>query len=282
MYGHPGISIFAPNNRIYTIWNCLDSLCYSPYQIHLRFLENEIWAAPRVWAHYLPMRHPSIDYSHGQPQDTLSFGYEDSTSGTMQASFYGGNGGGHPTQGYSTYPVVSTVGPTWSYLLWQDDSVGTSCICYSLYYSYGGWVHGILNTQESARLPNVCGAYAVWTQGDSAPYSIYFADFGYPIGIQENASTSWMNISIRPNPFTEMTTINISMVHGAERIDIKIYDASGRLVRTFNELLSDISNQSSVVWSGNDDSGNALPAGVYLCCVSNQHQTTIMKVIKAD
>jgi hypothetical protein len=282
VYGHPGISIVAPNNRIYTIWDCLDSLCYSPYQLHLRYLENEIWAAPRVWAHHLPMRHPSIDYSHGQPQDTLSFGYEDSTSGTMQASFYGGNGGGHPTQGYSTYPVVSTVGPTWSYLLWQDDSAGTSYICYSLYYSYSGWVHGILNTQESARFPNVCGAYAVWTQGDSPPYSIYFADFGYPIGIQENVSTSRMNISTRPNPFTELAIFNIGMGHSAKRIDIKIYDASGRLVRTFNELPSDISNPSSVVWLGDDDSGNALPAGVYLCCLSTDNQITIKKVIKAD
>lgn len=282
VYGHPGISIFAPNNRIYTIWDCLDSLCYSPYQIHLRYLENEIWSAPRVWAHHLPMRHPSIDYSHGQPQDTLSFGYEDSTSGTMQVSFYGGNGGGHPTQGYSCYPVVSTVGPTWSYLLWQEDSTGTAYIFYSLYYSYAGWTHGILNTQGPATYPNVCGAYAVWTQGNNAPYSIYFADFGYPIGIQEDVSTSRMNISTRPNPFTELTTFNIGMAHSAKRIDIEIYDATGRLVRTFNVQSSDISNQSSVKWFGDNNSGVELPAGVYLCCVVTENQMAIRKVIKAD
>lgn len=282
VYGHPGISIFAPSNRIYTIWNCLDSLCYSPHQIHLRYLENEIWSAPRVWAHYLPIRHPSIDYSHGQPQDTLSFGYEDSTSGTMQASFYGGNGGGHPTQGYSTYPVVSTVGPTWSYLLWQDDSIGTSCICYSLYYSYSGWVHGILNTQESARFPNVCGAYAVWTQGDTPPYSIYFADFGYPIGIEETKSVSTEQLSVTPNPFTERTTVSFGRKHSAERIEIKIYDASGRLVRSLYQGSSIQNQESYIVWSGDDDSGIELPDGVYLCCLSAGDQTTIRKVIKVD
>ncbi|UCD06619.1 MAG: T9SS type A sorting domain-containing protein [candidate division WOR-3 bacterium] len=282
VYNHPGISIFAPNNRIYAIWDCLDSLCYSPHQIHLRYLENEIWSAPRVWAHYLPMRHPSIDYSHGQPQDTLSFGYEDSTTGTMQASFYGGNGGGHPTQGYSTYPVVSTVGPTWSYLLWQEDSAGTSCIFYSLYYSYSGWVHGVLNTQEPARFPNVCGAYAVWTQGDSAPYSIYFADFGYPIGIQENVTASRINILTRPNPFSQKTDIRYQIADNYKNVRVSIYDASGRLVRTFNELPSDIGNPSSVIWFGDDDSGKELPAGVYLCCVSAENQTAIKNVIKAD
>jgi len=282
VYGHPGISIFAPNNRVYAIWDCLDSLCYSPYQIHLRYSENDIWSATRVWAHFLPMRHPSIDYSHGQPQDTLSFGYEDSTSGTMQASFYGGNGGGHATQAYSSYPVVSTVGPTWSYLFWQEDSANDQYICYDLYYSYIGWTHGWLNPQEPTRFPNVCGAYMIWTQGDSVPYSIYFADFGYPIGIQESKTSPLVNISAAPNPFTELTTFNISIGHSAERMDIRIYDASGRLIRTFKEQQSDITNPSSVVWSGDDDSGKELPAGVYLYCVTTENQTAIKKVIKAD
>ena len=290
VYGHPSISIFTPGNRIYVIWECFDSLCYSPYQIHLRYLENDAWSATRVWAHYLPLRHPSIDYSHGQSQDTLSFGYEDSTTGAMQVSFYGGNGGGHATQGYSTYPVVSTVGPTWSYLLWQEDSAGTAYIFYSLYYFMSGWNHGILNTQETARFPNVCGAYAVWTQGNSAPYSIYFADFGYPIGIQEDTKSSLVNLSATPNPFTKLTTISFGKGHSAEGIDIKIYDASGRLIKTLHQESSipglapqsgtGQHQESNVIWFGDDNSGNELPAGVYLCCITAENQVAIQKVIK--
>lgn len=281
-YGHPGISIFAPNNRVYVIWDCFDSLCYSPYQIHLRYLENTIWSATRVWAHYLPMGHPSIDYSHGQPQDTLSFAYEDSTTGTMQATFYGGNGGGHPTPGHSTYPVVSTVGPTWSYLFWQEDSVGDEYICYDLYYFNTGWTQGILNVQGPARFPGVCGAYVIWTQGDTVPYSVYFADFGYPIGIQEDKRSLLVNISAAPNPFSHKTNITYRMPDMNRNVRLSIYDASGRMVRTLNQE-SIIENQESHVgWQGDDDSGNELPAGLYLCCVTAENQTAIIKVIKVD
>ncbi len=290
VYGHPGISIFAPSNRIYVIWECFDSLCYSPYQIHLRYLENDVWSATRVWAAYLPLRHPSIDYSHGQLQDTLSFGYEDSTSGNMEATFYGGNCGGYQTPGRSTYPVISTVGTTWSYLFWQEDSAGSTYIYYDLYYFLAGWSHGTLNSPSPCRHPSVCGAYVVWTQGDSAPYSIYFADFGYPIGIQEDTKSSLVNLSATPNPFTKLTTISFGKGHSAERIDIKIYDATGRLTKTLYEESSipgftpqsgtGQNQESAFVWFGDDNSGNELPAGVYLCCVSAENQVAIKKVIK--
>jgi hypothetical protein len=281
-YGHPGITIFAPNNRIYIIWDCFDSLCYSPYQIHLRYLEDTTWSVTRVWAHHLPIGHPSIDYSHGQPQDTLSFGYEDSTTGTMQAIFYGGNGGGHPTPGNSTYPVVSTVGPTWSYLFWQDDSVGDEYICYDLYYFNAGWTPGILNVQGPARFPSVCGAYVIWTQGDTAPYSIYFADFGYPIGIQEDKRSLLVNISAAPNPFSDKINITYRMPDMNRNARLSIYDASGRLVRSSYQGSSIQNQESCIVWSGDDDSGNELPAGVYLCCVKTENQILLKKVIKVD
>jgi flagellar hook assembly protein FlgD len=46
-------------------------------------------------------------------------------------------------------------------------------------------------------------------------------------------------------------------------ISLKIYDASGRLVKDFN-LQSEIFNmQSSVVWNGTDQNNRAVPAGVY-------------------
>lgn len=286
-YDHPSISIFAPNNRIYVVWDCLDSLCYSPFQIHLRYTEDNIWSPTRVWTHHLPMRHPSIDYSHGQPQDTLSFCYEDSTTGTMQATFYGGNGGGYATQGYSTYPVVSTVGTTWSYLFWQDDSAGDENIFYDLYYFNTGWNHGGMNFQESIRFPSACGAYAVWTQGDSIPYSVYFGDFGYPIGIQEDRQMTTRHLIARPNPFSYQTDISYSIpeVIDSQRstaINMEIYDSMGRSVRSFAVLPSDISHQASVKWFGDDRAGNKLPAGVYWLRISKKNQISMLKVVKVD
>lgn len=284
-YTHPSISIFQPNNRVYVIWECYDSLCYSPYQIHLRFKENNTWSATTSWAHYLTMRHPSLDYSHGQ--DTLSFCYEDSTSGNMEATFHGGNGGGYSTPGYSSYPVVSTVGYTWSYLFWQEDSAGYNDILYHLYYFMSGWTPGSLSgIQEAVRFPSVSGAYLIWTQGNSPPYSIYFADFGYPIGIEENHQVSIMNVSARPNPFAWMTDIRCEINDGELQTrdsdpEFKIYDSSGRLVKNLG-LPSLTSYPLSVQWFGDDDTGNELPAGIYFVTIRDIEENTLLKLVKLD
>jgi hypothetical protein len=230
------------------------------------------------------MRHPSLDYGHGQ--DTLSFCYEDSTSGNMEATFYGGNGGGYPTPGYSTYPVVSTVGFTWSYLFWQEDSAGYNDILYDLYYFMSGWTQGSLSIQESVRFPSASGAYLIWTQGDNPPYSIYFHDFGYPIGIQEDRQACKMNISAKPNPFVQMTDIRCQMTDGELRTrdngyELKIYDNSGRLVKDLGRL-SGIANQLSVTWFGDDYAGNELPGGIYFFVVRDLQKNFLLKIVKLD
>ena len=290
-YTHPSISMFHPNDRIYVAWECYDSLCYSPYQIHQRYREGSIWDSTSVQAHYLPIRHPSFDHSHGW--DTLSYCYEDSTSGNLEATFCGGNGGGCSTQGRSSYPVVSTVGFTWSYLFWQEDSAGYQDIYYDLYYEFSGWTNGSLratfNLQESVRFPNVCGAYVVWTQGDSAPYSIYLADFGYPIGVSENGQAPMTTITATPNPFNELTRFTLTIPTTKPGARLRVYDSSGRLVKTLH-VGSDMSGiglpggdqKSSVVWGGDDIEGNELPAGVYWCCLIDINQKVVMKVIKVD
>ena len=284
-YTHPSISIFQPNNRVYAIWQCYDSLCYSPYQIHLRYKENDTWSQTTSWAHYLPMRHPSLDYSHGQ--DTLSFCYEDSTSGNMEATFYGGNGGGYSTPGYSTLPVVSTVGTVWSYLFWQEHSSGYNDICYHLYYFMSGWTSGsISGIQESVRFPSVSGAYLLWTQGDTPPYSIYFEDFGYPIGIQETRQMYPATISAHPNPFSLITDIRYEMTdeglqNPGSSLELEIYDSCGRLVKNI-KLLSVITYPLSVKWCGDDNTGNELPPGIYFVTMTHLEENGLVKLVKLD
>jgi hypothetical protein len=287
-YTHPSISIFQPNNRVYAIWECYDSLCYSPYQIHLRYKETDTWSQTTSWAHYLPMRHPSFDYAH--TWDTLSFCYEDSTSGNMEPTFYGGNGGGYATPGYSTYPVVSTVYTTWSYLFWQEDSAGFIDILYDLYYEMSGWTQGSLRDyfgiQEPTRFPSASDAYLIWTQGDNPPYSVYFADFGYPIGIEETSQASRMNLSARPNPFSQMTDIRYEITDKdlrtqGEGYELAIYDSSGRLVKNLRPL-SVNANQVSVEWCGDDNTGNELPAGIYFVTTKDLKENNPLKLVKLN
>jgi hypothetical protein len=288
-YTHPSISIFQPGYRVYAIWECYDSSCYSPYQIHSRYKESGTWSSVTSLAHYLPVRHPSLDYAH--IYDTVSFCYEDSTSGNMEATFYGGNGGGYPTPGYSTCPVISTVGSTWSYLFWQEDSAGYNDILFHLYYAFSGWTPGSLRDyfgiQESVGHPSTSGAYLVWTQGEDAPYSIYFADFGYPIGIREHIQLPGAHISARPNPFYRMTHISYEVSDKEARRShmtprIKIYSSTGQLVRDFYPQSAVFGRPFTVNWSGENDAGDELPSGIYFSTINDMGEMYSLKIVKLD
>jgi flagellar hook assembly protein FlgD len=75
------------------------------------------------------------------------------------------------------------------------------------------------------------------------------------------------------NPFSKLTKISFGNEQSAESIELKIYDATGRLVKSFN-LISPASLReagragvlplaSIVCWDGTDKHGLSLPAGVY-------------------
>jgi hypothetical protein len=69
-----------------------------------------------------------------------------------------------------------------------------------------------------------------------------------------------------PNPFQHRTKIRYSILDTRCLIPkpiMQIYDASGRLVKSFN-LESSVQNiESEVIWDGRDDSHRKLPSGVY-------------------
>ncbi len=65
-----------------------------------------------------------------------------------------------------------------------------------------------------------------------------------------------------PNPFNPQTTIRYDLQSGSTRVQLSIFDATGRNVRTLaNEVQSGGSH--SVIWNGRDDAGNAVSSGVY-------------------
>lgn len=90
----------------------------------------------------------------------------------------------------------------------------------------------------------------------------------YAIGInaiQENEYQSLRNISltIYPNPFDRKTDIRYSIGHGAESIELTIFDISGRLIKQFPRFTPDALHPTHVSWDGTDDQGLAIPAGIY-------------------
>ena len=68
--------------------------------------------------------------------------------------------------------------------------------------------------------------------------------------------------SIVPNPFVGVARIDYSVAEPCV-VDLKIYEATGRLVKTLVSKEMSVPNNYRVYWHGNDDRNRTLSAGVY-------------------
>lgn len=106
--------------------------------------------------------------------------------------------------------------------------------------------------------------WAVWQSEKEGDYNIYVSYLELS-GIEENTQElSYKSLQISPNPFMKSTVISYRSPVKS-RVNLKIYDALGRLIRTLpiTQLPNDLITK--VVWDGTDDSGRKVPDGVYFC-----------------
>jgi len=83
-----------------------------------------------------------------------------------------------------------------------------------------------------------------------------------------------------PNPFSAQAAISFSLP-SAGRVNVIIYDMSGRAVRT----LSDTEMQAAehtLMWDGLDEAGNAVGAGVYFCRLQACGETFTQKMLRIE
>jgi hypothetical protein len=220
--------------------------------------------------------------------ESVSACWEDSSSGNLEAFFYQGNPGGNmATYGRSQYPVISTVGSTWSYLFWEEDSAGYRDIYYNLYYNGSWYNHGSLrqrfNITTPVRFPSCSGAYLIWTQGSAPPYDIYFADFGYPIGITEQGDDfkNQLKLSLNtPNPTRLPVRISYTLPQEATAT-ITIYNLTGQAVKIITKQRSG-SGSNTTTWELRDNNGKTVPAGVYFCRLEAGSFTAIKNFVIID
>ncbi len=103
----------------------------------------------------------------------------------------------------------------------------------------------------------------------------YIDDISVPmlVGIDENKSDRLTSeFTILPSPFK-----NTLLIKSNENstVKIKIYDANGRLVRSFNDV-------TAIIWNGTDENGYKLPGGVYFVNLSVGNENMIQKVIMLE
>jgi predicted glutamine amidotransferase len=82
---------------------------------------------------------------------------------------------------------------------------------------------------------------------------------------------------IYPNPFTTNTTITYHLLQPAD-VSLKIYDISGRLVKT---LVTGAANSGSytISWDGRDSKGTNVSNGTYLCNLNINDNNFIEKIL---
>uniref|UniRef100_A0A7C3UZB5 T9SS type A sorting domain-containing protein n=1 Tax=candidate division WOR-3 bacterium TaxID=2052148 RepID=A0A7C3UZB5_UNCW3 len=184
-HSYPTIGLFE-RGRVYVFWQSYSPANSFPYRIYGRYWEGDTWRNPLVIDSSVnTLLHPTCDFTG---EEDFSLGYEFYSQGNLDCRFLGGNGGGYPTPGRSTYPVLSTITTTWSYLAWMENEAD---ILLHFYYFMTGWwrlsLRDFLSIPERVYHPNFYGAHLIWTQGENAPYRVMHYFFDYPIGIRSGS-----------------------------------------------------------------------------------------------
>jgi hypothetical protein len=184
---------------------------------------------------------------------------------------------------------------------------------YHLYFMEPDWDYGYVEIDNGSgwwrTLDEYNGTLDVWTQAnyglsdydgltvrvrfrfvsDYGTYAEgwYVDDVSVPmLGINEHDTPQQprkISLSVAPNPFTRETDIRYLIADNGRnisdnRLELVIYDASGRLVKDFRPL-SATGHQVTVKWDGTDQNDRKLGNGVYFVTLQATDQKLIEKAI---
>ena len=86
-------------------------------------------------------------------------------------------------------------------------------------------------------------------------------------------------LKLYPNPFSELININFGMVRSTEGVELKIYDAAGRLVKDPLLHTTYCPLPTTIFWDGTDQTGRQLPFGVYFVRLKAGNVTVVEKAV---
>jgi hypothetical protein len=108
--------------------------------------------------------------------------------------------------------------------------------------------------------------------------------YEYQVGIAEAFvdEVQRIGLSVSPNPFRAQTTIEYSIEdpgHRGKDLTLRVYDATGRLVRHFSVASRVKRHRSALTWYGDDNVGRRLPGGVYFIEFTTGDYSTTEKLL---
>jgi len=67
-----------------------------------------------------------------------------------------------------------------------------------------------------------------------------------------------------PNPFSSHTSLTFDLP-GTEKVELRIFDTNGKLVRTLRPASTNAGANPPLLWDGSDETSRPVPSGIYYC-----------------
>jgi len=165
---------------------------------------------------------------------------------------------------------------------WEEQNSGVSVNLFGLYFQdrYSGWVAGdngnILETEDGGLtwiVEESGTTYKLHSVDSNYPHGIWVAaDYGYILHKDNDGPPSSVNgpqkttitklFAAFPNPFNPATTIRYDLPR-REAVNLRVYDITGRHVKSLVLGTVEEPGINEVTWYGRDDAGRVVAAGVY-------------------
>jgi hypothetical protein len=189
----------------------------------------------------------------------------------------------------SRQPSIALGNTNGLYLVWVDNRNGTEGLFFK--YSEDGGSTWSADTclisgpaacghPHIAIAPDKMNIYLLWNDERDGQSEVYFKRGTINIGVSESEQIINESIlDIRPSIFKGQVNFHISK--SCKGSHLAIYDASGRVVKIFNDDLCNLDNSvQSVSWDGTDNNGHQIPPGIYFVRLQTPEKNITRKIIK--
>ena len=103
---------------------------------------------------------------------------------------------------------------------------------------------------------------------------------GLPLAVTPQSVTRTVRLYAgQPNPFPSSTTLRFELMVSS-RVQLHVYDISGRTVRRLYERTSAMPGSYSVTWDGRDDAGHEVPGGMYFYRLDTDRGSETARVVR--
>jgi len=179
-----------------------------------------------------------------------------------------------------TYTLVVDVG-------WRKDAAPFGLprlVVNDVYYDgvgtpvFGGWATftaTYVGQPADVGMPITICLSSVTLQGNFD--NVRLSDSVAPTSVEPPGSPVGLDVDARPNPFGMVTRVEYSIPESSPAV-LRVYDTSGRVVRTLLRGVASVGSHEAV-WDGSDDSGARLTSGVYFLRLSTNAESRISRVV---